>query len=116
MATALYQDAWSNSLNDWAEEGKVVIYYSLNEFSATDKIQIDVPAIFPNPVVDFMSVRLPESLGNANLKIFDLQGRKIHEVSLTGAMSIDMTHMIKGVYFYQITAESKSFSGKIFKQ
>ena len=116
MATGLYEDTWSTSMNDWVEDGKVELYYSLNEFSATDKIQIDVPAIFPNPVVDQMTVKLPESLGNANLKLFDLQGRKIFETSLTGAMSIDMSNFIKGVYFYQITAESKSFSGKVFKQ
>jgi len=58
-------------------------------------------AIYPNPVVDFMTIKCEEKLGPTKLRIIDISGKiildeQINFVSTT--MQIDLTNIPSGVY------------------
>ncbi len=115
MATELLLYGWSGTANDWVEDSKVKVYFSQSEFSSVDDVNLTQIAIYPNPVSDFISVRLN---GNsiANIRLFDLQGRKLYEAPVNNQSKIDLTGLANGVYFYQITMDKETVSGKLIKK
>lgn len=115
MATELLLYGWSGTANDWVEDSKVKVYFSQSEFSSVDDVSVSKASIYPNPVSDFISVRLN---GNsiANIRLFDLQGRKLYEAPVNNQSKIDLTGLANGVYFYQITMDKETVSGKLLKK
>jgi hypothetical protein len=116
MPTVLYEYTWSLPLNDWVEEGRTNVYFSLNEFSEVEKVDAGVLSVYPNPVADYLTIRLPEFSQAGSFKLFDLQGRKLFEAPVAGELQVDLTAYSSGVYFYQMTTPSETLSGKLLKK
>jgi hypothetical protein len=64
--------------------------------------------LFPNPVKDFVTISLPESI-NGHYRIFDQSGRIISSNFVTGKISVDMRSCPAGFYYVRIQ------SGRSFK-
>jgi len=116
MPKVLYEYNWSVPLNDWVEEGRTNVYFSLNEFSSVEKVDAGILSVYPNPVADYLTIRLPELSHSSNLIIFDMQGRKLIESPVVGELQVDISGFTNGVYFYQITTASETLSGKLLKK
>lgn len=115
MATELLLYQWSVTANDWLEDSKVNVYFSQSEFSSVDDVNAPKAVVYPNPVSDFIAVRLNEN-SIANIRLFDLQGRKLYEAPVNNQSKIDLTGLANGVYFYQITKDKETVSGKLIKK
>lgn len=76
--------------------------------------------LYPIPAKDHLFVKTNKELKNSTVKIFDMSNRLVFEknMSITNTASIDISHLMKGVYFIDITdSSSKShYSKKFIKQ
>lgn len=115
MATEFLQYIWSDDTNDWVENTNYKIYYSSHEPSGLIKKNSSDISLYPNPTSDFISVNLNEG-DNANIALYDLQGRKVYESSVVNSSRIDVSQFNKGIYFYQLSVEGKTVSGKLIKR
>jgi len=61
--------------------------------------------IYPNPVVDVFSVKTPSSESVAQVRIFDLQGRRVLSTS-TMTESVDISALTAGTYIVQLQMKS----------
>ncbi|MDD2286665.1 MAG: T9SS type A sorting domain-containing protein [Paludibacter sp.] len=115
MATELLQYSWSNITQSWMEDSKVLVYYTQSEFSSIDKVDLEPVSVYPNPVTDFLTIRLKEH-SIANFRLFDLQGRKLYEAPVNNQSKIDVSGFVNGIYFYQLTKDNETISGKLLKK
>jgi hypothetical protein len=61
-----------------------------------------------------LSIELPLGIERANLRLFDLSGRLLKEITVTNRANIDISDVNSGVFIYQIVAGRDKASGKIF--
>ncbi len=115
MATELLLYQWSVTANDWVENSKVKVHFSQSEFSSVDEVDAVHMTVYPNPASDFISVRLAGNT-TANIRMYDLQGRKIYESPINNQSKIDLTGLANGVYFYQIIRGHETVNGKLLKR
>lgn len=115
MATELLLYEWSGTANDWVENSKVKVHFSQSEFSSVDEVDAAHMTVYPNPVSDFISVRLTGNT-TANIRMYDLQGRKIYESPVNNQSKIDLTGLANGVYFYQLIRGHETVNGKLLKR
>lgn len=72
--------------------------------------------IFPNPVVDYMTIEFQNSANNTKIEITDINGRIIKSVKNFGdSISIDMKEEHSGVYFVNIHQENSNTRKIILK-
>ncbi len=57
--------------------------------------------LYPNPIQTVLNIDLPD--GEFEVKVTDLNGSVIFELSIYGKQSIDFTHLPKGVYFFEVS-------------
>jgi Secretion system C-terminal sorting domain len=73
--------------------------------------------VFPNPAHDFVQIRTSENLQNANFTLFSSVGQQVINQKFTAfandAYTVNLTDLPEGVYFYQIVADDRKYSGKI---
>ena len=86
------------------------IVNSIKENDLTPQI-----SIFPNPVHDKLYVTLSRPITNSSLKLLDVTGRNVKEVSANGLKSIymDISGIAKGNYVLYFSSEKFNISKKI---
>lgn len=75
--------------------------------------------VYPNPVVDVLTVQNISIEGNAVIEVLDIEGRVIisNQVSnVFGNYEIDMNAIESGVYFVKVTAEDTVQKVRVVKQ
>lgn len=72
--------------------------------------------VFPNPVIDNISIKLPNQLNQLPLKmsILSVEGRLIKELSAQN-QSIDVSNLEAGIYFLSFTNAGLAFSVRFVK-
>lgn len=73
--------------------------------------------IYPNPTQGTFSCKLPPGItGDANLTVFDLQGKQMlrRTESAEHVQNIDLSCFAKGVYWVSISTSKGVFGGKVF--
>ncbi len=78
---------------------------------STEEFLADDFSIYPNPVSDYVNVKL---LKDAKVSIFNINGKlvKSHE-SFIGENRIDVSNLSAGVYLMELSSEGKSMTNKI---
>lgn len=72
---------------------------------------------YPNPVIDFIEVSIPEIPKNTTLQICDLSGRKVYDQEIQDQSSkISLQSLSSGMYIMQINTPTKNYSFKLLKQ
>ena len=67
---------------------------------------------FPNPFSTETTIKLNKEVKNVLLKIYDLSGKEISEISFSGKqITLKRENLPGGYYFYQITSEEKNLAG-----
>ena len=72
--------------------------------------------IYPNPATDFLKIKSPlGTIGNANLKIFDIQGRMIYNepFDFNFLLQIDISKYQSGIYMLKIENTQVNISKKL---
>ncbi len=116
MATQFIESIWSEENQSWVEDFKSELFFTQSEFSSVDKINAGSVSVYPNPVSDYLQVRLNENSGVANFKLFDVQGKMLHQVPVHNQLTIDLSKFQNGLYFYQLTTDNETVSGKLLKK
>jgi Secretion system C-terminal sorting domain len=72
---------------------------------------------YPNPVIDFIEVSIPEIPKNTTLQVFDLSGRKVFDQEIQDQSSkISLQSLSSGMYIMQINTPTNNYSFKLLKQ
>jgi hypothetical protein len=71
--------------------------------------------VYPNPFAEQAIISLSESKGDAQLALYDLNGRNVRNVNfVSGKGVLDKGELASGIYFYIVTSSEKAVtSGKI---
>jgi hypothetical protein len=73
--------------------------------------------IYPNPVVDSVSIAFPVGCEDATVYFYNSMGQLILSKALNSEdKKVDLTGLTSGVYLYQMTTKNGSQSGKISKR
>ena len=97
----------ANSLNDQTEAFDVPQTPNCL-LASTDRALLDSGIIlYPNPANQTVNISVTQASGNANVSIFDINGRLIitKEISLDTTTSLDVSQVTSGVYLVQVTAQ-----------
>jgi hypothetical protein len=70
--------------------------------------------VYPNPAKEYIQFVLPNT--SAQLKIYDLTGKLIHERNFENQIQVNLTDFSSGYYIYKIENESLNLIGKFVKQ
>ncbi len=112
------QNPWLNSLfylpnddsQEWEHTGRTSLHYSSIEISNTDDLKPYQVSIHPNPTSNLLYIDSDE---RAYSEIFNLTGEKVYS---TYNHVLDLTHLIKGIYFVKIKVDEKQIrTEKIIK-
>ena len=68
--------------------------------------------LFPNPAGEAVHFVLGASRKNAELLVFDACGRKQLATRIEGSASVDVRHLVSGLYFYQVICDGNTTNGK----
>lgn len=125
-----YVDSYFSSLNEYDEYQNLIREFYFNMYENSDtyhyysnstlqnesfiKLNSEV-TIFPNPIIDFMTVSAKENINS--IAIFNTLGQLVLEKKLnTSEEKIDVTALTSGNYFVKINSETSSKVLKIIKQ
>lgn len=102
---------------DWDD-----IYVKVKAYSCNRNYYIGIPSvnsasntIFPNPFSDKLYIG-SQSSASAQLKLFDLAGKKVFEIQFSGSAVVNTSSLLPGLYFYEIKEGEKISKGKLIKQ
>jgi hypothetical protein len=77
------------------------------------EIDASAVAIYPNPVVDNITVTLPESVAQAVFTLCDMQGRVLIYKYIGSGDAVSVDGLAAGMYVYNVVTEKGSHKGKI---
>lgn len=70
---------------------------------STGSFDIKRSKIYPNPATDFVTIELPDSVYEADILIYDMQGRKVKETTITlESNKVDLTGLNGGSYLLNV--------------
>jgi len=71
--------------------------------------------LYPNPATDHVQLKLADETGAALLRIFDLTGRKVREISWDhpNLMMVDVSSLPEGVYLMHLLWEGDQATAKV---
>lgn len=72
-------------------------------------------SLYPNPTSDFLYFYTNDTL-SGTIRLFDILGKNILEKPINNNSQIDVQHLQNGIYFYQISTENQTRTGKIIKR
>jgi len=97
--------------------GKVVFRKALISPVGMGEIESASLKVFPVPSSDAVTVVLPESMINTSIRIYDIQGRMVQE--LTGfdgnRVQVDISTLTEGIYLLKADNGVQSISSRIVK-
>lgn len=73
--------------------------------------------IAPNPVADFLNIRLAENTTVlADVQVFDSRGRLAIQRTLPAGQGLEVRGLAPGMYFVRVVAGERAYAGKFVKQ
>ena len=90
---------------------------STNSTLAIKDNSLNELSIYPNPVVNELTINLPSNIKNADVRIVDVTGRTISNNNVTiNNNKLDVSHLAQGVYIVEIKTEKGTTSKKLIKK
>jgi hypothetical protein len=94
--------------------------YGIPNFSlalANGQLTQDDFVVYPNPSADEIHFNLPENSTKGTLVVYSILGQKcIEQVCSSRFVTLSVSHLQEGIYFYTFESEGFSKSGKIIKK
>ncbi len=71
---------------------------------------------YPNPTINTVSISFPENFNNGKVVLYSVIGKKVLEQNISKQLeSFSLESLSNGVYFYKISSDTFSKTGKIIK-
>ncbi|MBN2520319.1 MAG: T9SS type A sorting domain-containing protein [Bacteroidales bacterium] len=102
------------SLND--NELVSFTYKTPEPITLANNSQIKNVLIYPNPVSQNITIKNIMNNNPACFELFNLQGRKILSKTILKDENINLQHLIKGIYLYNVITNHGIQSGKLIKE
>ncbi|TZF99666.1 S8 family serine peptidase (plasmid) [Chryseobacterium panacisoli] len=90
-----------------------------NEISKTSPSANNDISVYPIPAKDVLFIKTDKEFKKGIIKILDLNQRQILQTNVTSSnntISIDVSSLVKGMYFIDITLDSAHYNKKIVKE
>lgn len=101
-------DVLSASRND----NKVAWYENFTVLSVDDDVLKKIE-IYPNPTEDVLTISTPDNVSLDSIRILDVSGKTVREISAPNRIQIDIRGMTSGIYFLELSAGSSTVTKKI---
>lgn len=89
---------------------------ALTNALTSESFENNVFLIYPNPINQIISVKVPEESLNSVLKFYNNLGQSISEFKITNTnQKIPVENLASGIYFYEFSTKNKTFQGKLLK-
>ncbi|RXR21195.1 T9SS type A sorting domain-containing protein [Flavobacterium amnicola] len=72
--------------------------------------------LYPNPVLDYISIQNPDNISITNYSVLDINGRILHTNTLSNDSLINLSSLTKGIYIIQLETEKGVLTKKIIKK
>ena len=105
--------------NEYCPTDTSFVTITLTGCLGTDEETVNDLVVYPNPVVDILTVQNVQIEGNAVIEVVDIEGRVVisdNVSNLFGNYTIDMSNVESGVYFVKVTAEDSVQKVRVVKQ
>ena len=104
----------------WEEGRDVQLEYAQSLLLDVDEKTInDEFSVYPIPCSNILNIKIDsDKVGNYKIDFFNSQGQRVltNQLNYTGGnqvFTLDLSHLVSGIYFYRISNEVKLASGKI---
>ena len=107
---------WDEINGEWESQSYTYLYYSpvsINDITLEEQNQVQV---FPNPTTGYIQIKLPEKIQEADIQLFDMQGRTVLKTKLSQAFNLNINNLKPGVYIIKIKSGNKIYSSQIIKK
>jgi hypothetical protein len=71
--------------------------------------------LFPNPVSDYLQVKLNAGLGNFDISIFDANGRKVTFLYDEYSRRLDVSGLSSGIYLLNLKFNNSTYTTRFLK-
>jgi len=88
-----------------------------NETPVFENIKENVAKVYPNPACDIVSITFIEPFSNAGIKLINTLGQIVIEKTniLGSSVSLEITTLVSGIYFFEISEGNKIYRTKLIK-
>ena len=107
---------WNRNTEDWS------LYYNKNLFykqipnpTSVNNYSFKLSTLYPNPVTDNLSFSFAEGIQDVTFDLFDVQGRLVLSREIESSNSVNLESIKTGIYFYRLTADGRTQTGKVIK-
>lgn len=88
----------------------------INNQPSTDTHETWGSMITPNPVGDFLYIRLPQSVPSVTYQMMTADGRQVSPATtIYGDATLPTAHLPQGIYFVQVVSQQGSYIHKLMK-
>lgn len=92
-------------------------YNALVVLGIEDQLRAREFALYPNPASDYISVSFPEGIYEAKIRIYNVVGKEVLNSSIVSVNnSVDISHLVTGMYIASIESNNKTNNFKLIKK
>jgi hypothetical protein len=79
-------------------------------------VAVSTISIYPNPVMDNITVVLPEGESCATFTLYDMQSKVLMRQEISNWDMVSVSRLAAGIYIYSIKTEKRSYQGKLIRK
>lgn len=104
---------WGEIEQQWVPNTRFLFYYpsSINIEESSFKF-----SIYPNPVIDFLDIKLNGESKQVLFEVYNLQGKKLISQFLLQNEIISVRQLDLGIYLYKLATDKEIYFGKFVKE
>ncbi len=97
--------------------GLYIDTFSVSTVLSVEDFEKTSLSLYPNPVLDFISIDNPDNIQINAVSVIDMNGRELLNNKYTNTNNtINLSNLSKGIYFIQLNTEKGILSKKIIKE
>ena len=105
--------AWNSSIQNWSSGEESAYFYSTKTIAGVQEKHEDNYSVYPNPATDYIQFDLPKSLSNADIFIYDVQGKLVLHTNLSNNTRINIQTLKSGLFIYKVCDDANNYAGKL---
>ena len=92
-------------------------YNSLITLGVEDQLRAEQFALYPNPVRTNINVSFPEGISQADFTLYNIIGEQVINTKVSKVNNwVDLSELVRGMYFATIKSDAKTNSFKLIKE
>ena len=111
-----YYYNWDNVSEKWDTVQMKDFYYTEVEITNIQNIKNEFSVLYPNPVSEYLNIKLIDNISKVTFELYDLQGHMIKTKEVENGERINLEHLNTGMYLYKIHADGKKQNGILMKR